>query len=149
MASCEPGRRRAYDEDVRWRIVWQREALNKKCKDVASNLGVDPATVSRIVRRFRQTGLVLKKSHPPRRTFRKLTVGAEMLILHTVLRRPGIYLHELARKLYENLGVDVSLSTICMFLNKSGFTRQKLRITATQRDAFLRLHAVCYRSFSL
>ena len=44
ITSCEPGRTRAYGEDLRWRIVWQREALGKKCKDVASNLGVDPAT---------------------------------------------------------------------------------------------------------
>ena len=51
MTSCEPGRTRAYSEDLRWRIVWQREALGKKCKDVASNLGVDAATVSRVVTR--------------------------------------------------------------------------------------------------
>ena len=51
MTSCEPGRTRAYaySEDLRWRIVWQREALGKKCKDVASNLGVDTVTVSRVV----------------------------------------------------------------------------------------------------
>ena len=32
--------------DLRWRMVWQVEALGMKGKDVASNLGVDPATVS-------------------------------------------------------------------------------------------------------
>ena len=119
--------------------MWQREALGKKCKDVASNLGVDTATVSRVVTRFRQTGLVLKKSHPSRRIFRKLTIGVEMMILHLVLRRPGIYLHEIARELEETLGAELALSTICMFLKKCGFTRQKLRISALQRDSFLRL----------
>ena len=98
--------------------MWQREALGKKCKDVASNLGVDPATVSRIVTRFRETGLVLNKSHPSRRPFRKLTTGVEMTILHIVLRRPGIYLHEVAKELHETLGAEVALSTICMFLKK-------------------------------
>ena len=110
--------------------MWQREGLGKKCKDVASNLGVDPATVSRTVTRFRETGLVLKKSHPSRRPvpFRKLTIGVEMFILHTVLRRPGVYLHEIARELSESLGAEVSLASICMFLKKCGFTKQKLRI---------------------
>ena len=144
MASCEPGRTSAYSEDLRWRMVWQREALGKKCKEVAANLCVDPATVSRTVARFRETGLVLKKSHPSRRSvaFRKLTIGAEMLILHTALRRPGVYLHEIARELSETLGVEVSLASICMFLKKCGFTRQKLRISAIQRDSFLRLQFV-------
>ena len=142
MTSCEPGRKRAYGEDLRWRIVWQREALGMKCKDVASNLGVDAATVSRIVTRFRETGLVLKKSHPSRRAFRKLTMGVEMTILHIVLRRPGIYLHEVARELNETLGAEVALSTICMFLKKCGFTRQKLRLSAIQRDSFLHLQFV-------
>ena len=118
--------------------MWQREALGKKCKEVASNLGVDSATVSRITARFRETGLVLKKSHPSRRAFRKLTVGIKMTILHTVLRRPGVYLHEIEREreLSEMTG---AVSTICMFLMKCGFTRQKLRISAIQRDSFLRL----------
>ena len=122
--------------------MWQREGLGTECKDVAANLGVDTATVYRIVERFRKTGSVSKTSHPSRRVFRKLTVGAEMFIMHIVLRRPGIYLHEIARELYDNLGVDVTLSTICMFLNKNGFTRQRLKITASQRDDFLRMQFI-------
>ena len=139
MTSCEPRRTKAYSEDLRWRIVWQRESLGKSCKEVATNLGVDPATVSRIVTRFRETGHVQKKSHPPRRAFRKLTSGVEMAILHIVLQRPGIYLHEIVRELKDRLGVELALSTVCMFLRKSGFTRQKLRLSAIQRDSFLRL----------
>ena len=46
MTNCEPGRKMAYDEDLRWRIVWQREAMGKKCKNDASNLGVDAVTIS-------------------------------------------------------------------------------------------------------
>ena len=84
-----------------------------------------------------QLGLVLMKSHPSRRTFRKFTIGIEMMILHLVLRRPGIYLHEIARELEETLGAEIALSTICMFLKKCGFTWQKLRISALQRDSFL------------
>ena len=62
-----------------------------------------------------------------------------MMILHIVLRRPGIYLHEVARDLNETLGVEVSLATNYTFLKKCGFTRQKLRLSVIQRDSFLRL----------
>ena len=122
--------------------MWQREALGKKCKDVASNLGVDSATVSRIVTRFRETGLVVKKSHPSRRAFRKLTTGVEMMILHILLCHPGIYLHEVAKELNDTLGAEVALSTICVFLKKCGFTHRRLRLSAIQRDSFLRLQFV-------
>ena len=139
MTSWEPDRTQAYSEDLHWRIVWQGETLGKKCKDVASILGVDVVTVSRIVTRFQETGPVLKKSHPSRRGFRKLTTGVEMMILHIVLCRPGINLHKVARELEETFGAQVALSSICMFLNKCGFTWQKLRLSAIQRDSFLRL----------
>ena len=38
------GRAFIYD-DLKWRIVWQCEALSLKYSDVAANLGVDSATV--------------------------------------------------------------------------------------------------------
>ena len=36
------------------------------------------------------------------------------------------------------LQLEVDASTICAFLKYSGFTRQKLRLVAAQRDEFLR-----------
>ena len=54
--SITPGRTSAYSEDVRWRIVWQREGLGLDLKTVSNNLGVDPSTVSRIIRLFKETG---------------------------------------------------------------------------------------------
>ena len=112
-----------------------------KGSDVAANLSVDSATVCRIVKRFRETGTVSKTNHPARRVYRKLIVGAEMFFTHIVLCRPGIYFYEIARALYEDLGVDVTLSSICMFL-KNGFTRQRLKITALQRDPSLRMQFI-------
>ena len=137
-SSCEPRRTNAYSEDLRWRMVWQREGLGKKCSDVAVNLGVDPATVSRTVARFRQTGDVQKKSYPSDRAFRKLTLCLEFMIIHLVLMRPGVLLREIQAELLDLTGADISLSTICRFLHKSGFTRQKLRLVALQRDNLLR-----------
>ena len=83
--------------------MWQREGLGKKCKDVVTILAVDPVTLSRIITRFRETGHVMKKRHPTRRAFRKLTKDAEM-ILHIALCCPGIYLHEIVKELSETRG---------------------------------------------
>ena len=62
--SLNPGKTSAYTEDLRWRIVWQREALELDLKTVAGNLGVHPSTVSRVVRLFRDTGSEQKRICP-------------------------------------------------------------------------------------
>ena len=61
MTTCKLGRRSAYSEDLRWRIVWQREVLGYKYGQVASNLNVDVSTVWRIVKLFQETGCVDEK----------------------------------------------------------------------------------------
>ena len=48
--SCQPGRTKAYNEDLRWRMVWQREVLGLKLKKVTNNLCVDLSTVHRITK---------------------------------------------------------------------------------------------------
>ncbi len=137
--SCEPKRTSAYSDDLslRWRMVWQTECLGKSYSEVAASLCVDPATVSRTVSRFRQTGEVHKKSYPSDRAFRKLTPSLQFMVVHQVLMRPGILLREIPTELLEVTGADVSLATLCRFLHKTGFTRQKLRLVALQRDDFL------------
>ena len=61
MASCEPSRKTADSEDLRWRVVHQRETLGLSYKEIAINLSIDPSTVSRIVKLFWTTGAVAKK----------------------------------------------------------------------------------------
>ena len=63
-SSCEASRTSAYSQGLRWRIVWQREALNLSVREVAGNLCVDPSTISRITTLFRTTGDVAKKPYP-------------------------------------------------------------------------------------
>ncbi len=72
------------------------------------------------------------------KAYRKLTTPVILMILHLVLTKPGIYLHEIQTEVSSTLLVDVDTSTICRCLHKSGFTRQKLKITASQQDAFRR-----------
>ena len=78
--SIESRRTSAYSEDLKWRIVWQKEVLGYKCKDVAVNLGVDAATVSRTVARFRETCGVQRKDDSSTR-YSKLTTPLELMII--------------------------------------------------------------------
>jgi len=62
QCSHEPKKLTAYSEDLRWRMVWQREGLGMKCTDVVVNLGIDPTIVWRTVSLFRSTGGVQKRA---------------------------------------------------------------------------------------
>lgn len=138
MTSSEPERSSAYSEDLRWKIVWQALALELPVKQIATNMCVDQTTVRRIVGKFEATGQVQKKSYPVDKAFRKLNEPAQFFILYLVLDRPGIYLREIQSELLLQLGLDVTVSAICKFLDRAGLTRQRIRIYAIQRDETLR-----------
>ena len=138
MTSCEPTRSSAYGEDLRWRIVWQAIALRMPVKQIASNLSVDQSTVSRICDKFWETGEVKKRVYTTDNVYRKFAEPAQFFVLHLVLDRPGIYLREIRSELLSQLGVNITESTICKFLHKSGLTRQRLNTYAIQRDEVLR-----------
>ncbi len=138
MTSCEPRRRTAYSTDLRWRMVWQRQVLGHRYETVATNLNVDKATVWRIVKLFNETGQVNKRAYPREQAFRKPTAPLELTILHLVLGQPGIYLREIQAELLEATGADVSATSICRFLSRTGFTRQRMKYAALQRDKQLR-----------
>ena len=56
--SAEPGRTSAYSNDMRWRMVYQKEALKLTYDSI--NLNVDISAVKRTVKLFRETGSVNK-----------------------------------------------------------------------------------------
>lgn len=60
--SCEPRRTSAYSEDLRWRVVWQSEALAYSPFKIAENLSMDVSTVRRVMHTFASTDNVSKKS---------------------------------------------------------------------------------------
>ena len=136
MASCEPKRTSAYSEDLKWRMVWQREVMGLKLEDVAKNLGVDTSTVSRIMKFFRETGSVAKQPYHEGRAFHKLTDDIKLYILQLVLDNPGIYLN------YRHKSAKLQgwkfLWQLCNFLYQQNFTRQKMKLRATQIDEALR-----------
>ena len=85
----EPGRARAYDEDLRWRMVWQRLINGYTIKEIARNLYVAESTVWRVVDRFECTGSVT----PNRATSRayRLHEHDELLLIELVCDKPTIY----------------------------------------------------------
>ena len=100
MASYESARTAAYSEDLRWRMVYQRKALEYSVRRVAENLGVSPATVSRTLEVFDRTGTVSNQEYPEdHNRAKKLTQTDEFLILQLVTDSPGIYLGEIQTEL--------------------------------------------------
>ena len=59
--SAESGRKAAYSDDLRWRIVWQRIAQEKPYRDIAKNLNISVGTVHNIWQKFEATGDISKE----------------------------------------------------------------------------------------
>jgi len=138
MASCEETRSSAYGEDLRWRMIWQTQGLEYSVEKVAMNLNIDKSTVYRTVQRFLSTGSIAKYLYPTERAAKKLTDPTKLFILQLVLEKPGITLREIQEQLLYTLLIVIDIAKICRFLQQSGFTRQKLQITALQRSEHLR-----------
>ena len=118
-------------------MVWQRFALGYTFTEIGTNLNVDPSTVQRTAHLFELSGSVQKRQYPQGCVQKKLTPSVELIIINLVVQQPGILLRELQTELF-TYGVEVSLSTICQFLHKSGFSHQKMVLIAKQRDEQLR-----------
>ncbi len=136
--SCEPGRRAPYSENLRWRMIWQREVLGMKLVDIAKCLNVDTSTVWRVNRLFQCTGSVTKCHYPANRRVKKLFDNVKFLILNLVLDKPQLYLREIKAEVLTVTGLDVSLASLCRFLKNMNFSRQKMQMVAKQREDQLR-----------
>ena len=123
-------------------MIYQYYSLRKTHQQVAENLNVGKATVSRTIALFDETGTVSKRKYPVSHSekHRKLTNVDKLLIIDFTVDNPGVFLHEIQQCLLEEHGTEVSISTICKFLhNEAGFTRQRMILTAKQRDESLRV----------
>ena len=126
MDLCEPDRSSAYSEDLRWRMVWKKNALGFSSSAIAKNLNVHRSTVDGILQIFLSTGCVSKRVYPKEACFQKITPVCAMYILNLVISKPSVYLREIQAAVEEFLLIDVSISAIGHFLASNGFTRQKL-----------------------
>ena len=124
--SCQQGRTKAYNEDLRWRMVWQREVLGLKLKEVAKNLCVDLSTVHRITILFYNTGSVLKRPYPSdKRPNKKVTDAVKLFILSTMVNEPHLYLRELKDRVLAFTGFEISPTVLCGYLRDMNLAGRK------------------------
>ena len=119
--------------------MWKREAQGQKTCDVARSVKVDSRTVRREMRRCRLMGNVILVHSQP---LRKLSLPLIYKVANLIFQRPGIYLGELHYQILKDHREEISESAICIFLQRSGFTRQKLKIAASQRDDIVRANFI-------
>lgn len=90
--SAEPGRKRAYDRDLRWRIVYQRVAMNHTFVEIANNLSIAVSTVHRTYHNFELTGGVSASAACHEKRYeteqRKMGQEEELFVIGGVLANP-------------------------------------------------------------
>ena len=132
--TAEPGRRKPYDKDLRWRIVYQRIGMNLTFHKIASNLNVSTATAQR---QFENTGRVDHKV-ADRKATRRLNDHQELYVIGMILHEPSLYLGELCQQVHDIFDLEVSPATICSLLKRYGVSRKRIRQVAKQRCDSLR-----------
>ena len=125
MTSAEPTRKAPYSNDIRWRIVWQRLAMDLPYWKIAQNLSIGVGTVYNVFKTFQNSGEVSNSSKRERADLRALTASEEMFVVGLVLESPCLYLRELCQRVEDISGFSVSVSTICRLLGRHGFSRKK------------------------
>ena len=145
--SAEPGRRKAYSSDIRWRIIYQRVGMGLTFPDIARRLNIALSTAHRIFSIFECNGTVEPATrNTSRLQMRVLDQTGELYVIGLILHSPTLYLGEIVKLIKDNLGVDLSAATICRLLKRYGHTRKKVRQVAQQRCAALRGHFMAHIS---
>lgn len=139
--SAEPYRKKAYSVDLRWRVVYQRIAINLPFDDFAKNLNIAASTAHRTYMLFERTGEVDPvDSSSGREELRKLDRSGELYVIGLILENPSIYLHEVCQELKECFDFAISPSTngICTLSKRYVVTCKKIRQVANAvRGAFM------------
>ncbi len=86
--SAEPNRKKAYSVDLRWRIVYQRIAINLPWKDIAKNLNIALSTAHRTYSIFERTGTVDPQERTTRMELRKLDRVQELYVIGLSWKTP-------------------------------------------------------------
>ena len=136
--SAEPSRKKAYSSDLRWRVVYQRIAMNLPFYRIARNLNIACSTANRIYRHFEQTGGIDPVQRLVRREIRALDVHVELHVIGFVIENPSVYLSEVCNNIQAITGETISPSTVCRLLKRYSLSRKKIRQIALQRCDSLR-----------
>ncbi|MBX5484936.1 MAG: transposase [Myxococcaceae bacterium] len=111
-------------EKLRIAIVRAFHEQGMSYKEIAELLGIGEATVSRVLRRYRETGSVEPR---PRGggNFSPISGTAAAQLSALVEERPDMTLSELTEEFVKRTGVRTSRSSVGRALHRLGFTRKK------------------------
>ena len=106
---------------------------NKSISEVSRLLYISKKSVRRYLLLFQRTTDVraLMQRHGPRRILRNFD---EFMVVQLALRKPSVYVRELAEELQRQSGREVSQATVWRTLRRFGFSHKKLNRIASQRD---------------
>ena len=136
--SAEPGRKRAYSVDIRWRVVYQRIGMELHFHKIANRLNIATSTAHRIYQQFKRTGSVEPVRRKARPELRALDEHDELLVIGIIMENPTLYLEEVCKQILSITNITVAPSTICRLLRRYGITRKRVRQVALQRNDVFR-----------
>ncbi len=120
-----------YSLDLRQKVVQAHQEGKLSIRKLAQQFRIAPATVQKYLKQYRQT----QDLTPQKLGTRKVGIleNYKDFVLSMVESYPDWTLQQYTEYLAEQCDVDVSLSTLCRFLNKQGLTLKKKPIGARHR----------------
>ncbi len=125
----------AYSIDLRQKILHACARRVGSQRALADLFGVSLSFVEKLLRRHRLTGDIAPKPHAGGQRPR-LSTAADTLVRQLVHDNTDVTLAELCTRVADELGVRVSVATMCRVLQRLGLPRKKsrsMRASATPR----------------
>ena len=115
---------KAYSIDLRQKIIEACQRGQATQRTIAEVFGVSVSFVEKLLQRYRTTGTFAAKPHGGGQK-RRLDADADQRILAWIQAQPDLTLGELQSKTRQELGIRLSLATLCRALKRLGLTRKK------------------------
>ena len=126
---CVASSKRAYDNDLRSVIVYQRLVLNIDAAIVAQINNVSIRSVQRYVERFENYNTIVPDAslHGETRGRRGLiTPYDSSVVVEIITDDPTLFLDEIRSELIARGGSNLTIPTLDRWLRGAGYTRQRL-----------------------
>lgn len=114
---------KAYSTDLRQKIIEAHRRGHGSQRAIAEFFGVSVSFVEKLLQRYRTTGTFTAKPHGGGQK-RRLDADADQHILAWIQAQPDLTLAQLQTKTYQELGISLSLATLCRNLKRLGLTRK-------------------------
>ena len=115
---------KAYSTDLRQKIIEAHQRGQATQRTIAELFGVSVSFVEKLLQRYRTTGTIAAKPHGGGQK-RRLDAAADQRILAWIQAQPDLTLVQLQTKTRQELGISLSLATLCRTLKRLGLTRKK------------------------